>query len=363
MHKNCFRSFVVSLTILLPFTLQAKTVNLQNQTASLGFSPNAGAASIILKAINEAQLSIDAAAFVMTSDDIFTALVDAHNRGIDVRVVVDAKSANGNGSDVQALLDAKIPVKLNNEFRIMHNKYIVVDNKSVQTGSFNYSSNAEKRNAENVLLLENQPDIAELYTKNFERLFAGSKNLSNKNNYLSNYNTSYIEFIDKPIIDSFSVQINNGIVDVAFSKACNYIQDSPSAKSLVMQVIKNAKNSIYMAAYDFTDPDILNVLKDRQSNGVQLNIVLDYKANNNNNAISQLSNLGANINLNKKFNIMHNKYMIIDNNTIEIGSFNYTTSAENEQCNNILVFYSQKNLINNYMADWNMLYQTSIKNM
>ncbi len=364
--------FIVSIALFIPFMSNAKTVELVSQTAELGFSPNAGAGKLIVNAINEAKISIDVAALLITSDSIYTALVDSHNRGVRVRIVVDANSANTIGSDIQGLLDQNIPVKLNSEFRIMHNKYIVIDGSSVQTGSFNYSSSADKKNAENAIFLSQQPSIAKLYSDNFERLFAESNSNHNINQrqtqlgFLSEYLARESEFSIDEIFknrntDFSTFQLNNGVVDVAFSDACNYISSSPSAKNLVLQVIQNSKNNIYMAAYGFSDLDIINALKERQKNGVNVNIVLDYKANSKNSFFDELKILGANIYLNKKFSIMHNKYIIADNNTLELGSFNYTTSAEKDQCNNILVFYNQNSLISNYLDDWNMLYQTSIK--
>lgn len=370
MRKKCYKSFVVTLALFSPVLLNAKTVSLQSQTAELGFSPNAGAGNLIVNAIQNAKNSIDIAAFVLTSDDIFSALIDSHNRGVVIRVVIDAKSANMNGSDVQALLDQNIPVKLNSEFKIMHNKYIVIDKESVQTGSFNYSANADKRNAENALFLNNQPDIAKLYTDNFENLYANSKDIRSFYEIQEQSDSPWGRILREPLFSNKdllqkqnnfnSFQLKKGVVDVAFSNACNYIPSSPSAKKLILQVIKNAKNNIYMAAYDFSDPDILDALQESQKKGVHLNIVLDYKDNVNNSAVDTLRRLGSNVYLNKKFSIMHNKYIIADNNTLELGSFNYTTSAEKEQCNNILVFYDQSILINQYMDDWNMLYQTSM---
>jgi phosphatidylserine/phosphatidylglycerophosphate/cardiolipin synthase-like enzyme len=372
MRINRLSGFIVSLALFVPFISNAKTVNLANQTADLGFSPNAGAGNLVVNAISEAQTSIDVAALLITSEGIYTALVDAHNRGVNVRIVVDANSANTPGSDVQALIDQNIPVKLNSEFRIMHNKYIVIDGNSVQTGSFNYSSNADKKNAENAIFLNEQPDIAKLYSDNFERLFADSNSINNINElqtkagFLSEYllresEFSIEEMLKKSSTNFSTFRLKDGVVDVAFSDACNYIPSSPSAKNLVLQVIRNAKNNIYMAAYGFSDPDIISALKDSQKSGVNINIVLDYKSNNRNSSVDDLRSLGSNIYLNKKFSIMHNKYIVADSNTLELGSFNYTTSAETQQCNNILVFYNQTTLINNYLNDWNMLYQTSMK--
>ncbi|APJ03588.1 phospholipase D-like domain-containing protein [Silvanigrella aquatica] len=363
---------LLSIAFSFPLLSEAKTVNLLQQEAHLGFSPNAGALQLIVDAIQGAQKSIDMATLLITSDSIYNALIDSHNRGVKIRIVVDSKSANTSGSDVQRLIDNNIAVKLNSEFRIMHNKYFIIDGQSVETGSFNYSENADKRNAENAIFLYNQPNIAKLYSEIFERLFADSNKLNNVYDYneypneISNYDHFSIENTYEYSAKSKNMEtkifeIEKGKVDVAFSKACNYINDSQSAKDLVLNVIKNSKNSIYMAAYNFSDPDIIAFLKIAQKNGVQLNIVLDYKANYSNSAVDNLKELGANIYLNKKFNIMHNKYIISDNDTVEFGSFNYTSSANEDQCNNVLVFYKQNDLTKYYMEDWNMLYQTSKK--
>lgn len=356
--------FIASVSCFFSFFSNALTVNINNQNVLLGFSPNEGAKSLVIESIQNAKSSIDMAALVITSDDIFNSLIEAHNRGVLIRIVVDANSANVSGSDVKALLDRNIQVKLNNKFRIMHNKYIVIDKKSVQTGSFNYSSNADRKNAENAIFLNDQPSIASIYTSNFEKLYADSEVINNINYYnlQSNFEKNMEEvFLNKDSSSYKSFIINNGIVDVAFSEACNYVPSSVSAKNLILQVIESAKQSIYLAAYGFSDPDIMSALKLSQKRGVTLNIILDYKSNFKNNNINELKSLGANIYLNKKFSIMHNKYIIADNNTLEIGSFNYTASADKDQCNNILVFYNQNSLVNNYMQDWQMLYETSIK--
>jgi phosphatidylserine/phosphatidylglycerophosphate/cardiolipin synthase-like enzyme len=53
----------------------------------------------------------------------------------------------------------------------MHNKFLVIDDTHVQTGSFNYTMSAQQRNAENVVVLWNQPDTAAAYTREWERLW------------------------------------------------------------------------------------------------------------------------------------------------------------------------------------------------
>jgi len=53
----------------------------------------------------------------------------------------------------------------------MHNKFMVVDGDAVQTGSFNYTTSAATRNAENVLVVQDSPELAKAYQSEFKRLW------------------------------------------------------------------------------------------------------------------------------------------------------------------------------------------------
>ena len=57
----------------------------------------------------------------------------------------------------------------------MHNKFMVIDSATVQTGSFNYTNSAEHKNAENVLVLRDNPEIASRYLKEWQRLWDESQ--------------------------------------------------------------------------------------------------------------------------------------------------------------------------------------------
>lgn len=64
--------------------------------------------------------------------------------------------------------------RLNARYAIMHNKFMVVDGDTVQTGSFNYTASANSRNAENALLVQNAPVLAGTYQAEFNRLWRES---------------------------------------------------------------------------------------------------------------------------------------------------------------------------------------------
>jgi phosphatidylserine/phosphatidylglycerophosphate/cardiolipin synthase-like enzyme len=137
-----------------------------------GFSPGGSAQSLILDAINDAEHSVDLAAYSFTSKPVSLALLAAQKRGVVVRVLADEKANNTQYTAVTFLANQGVSVRLNRKYKIMHNKFAVIDNQSVQTGSFNYSAAADKSNAENVVFLRDSPATAQAYTKEFNRLWA-----------------------------------------------------------------------------------------------------------------------------------------------------------------------------------------------
>lgn len=100
------------------------------------------------------------------------ALDNASQRGIRVRVVADAKDNGGRYSAVTWLKHKGIPVRLNDRYAIQHNKFMVIDGVTTQTGSFNYTSSAVKRNAENTIVIWNEPSTAQAYQGEFNRLWS-----------------------------------------------------------------------------------------------------------------------------------------------------------------------------------------------
>lgn len=142
-----------------------------------GFSPGGSATRLILTAINNASASIDVAAYSFTSKPIALALIDASKRGVTVRVVADEK-ANSRYTSITYLANHGIAVRKNGRYAIMHNKFMILDGKSVETGSYNYTSSAEKRNAENAVLITGVPNLAANYTGEFNRLWGESEAVS-----------------------------------------------------------------------------------------------------------------------------------------------------------------------------------------
>ena len=99
------------------------------------------------------------------------ALRDAHRRGVQVFVVIDAGEAAKSYSAGRFLANERVPVRTNARYTLQHNKFIVADGTVVQTGSFNYTAAAAERNAENVLVVGNAPALGAQYTREWRRLW------------------------------------------------------------------------------------------------------------------------------------------------------------------------------------------------
>jgi phosphatidylserine/phosphatidylglycerophosphate/cardiolipin synthase-like enzyme len=85
--------------------------------------------------------------------------------------VVDAGEAAKAYSAARFLANERVPVRANARHALQHNKFIVADGTAVQTGSFNYTSSAAERNAENVLVVRNAPALAAQYGAEWRRLW------------------------------------------------------------------------------------------------------------------------------------------------------------------------------------------------
>lgn len=137
----------------------------------VGFSPDGTSLPLVIQAINSAKKSIHMAAYSFTSKPVADALLAASKRGVDVKVVADEKSNSGKYSATTYLANNKVPVKLDGNYPIFHHKFMVLDGVNLETGSFNYSAAAATKNAENVLVLWNVPQIASTYDKEWTKLW------------------------------------------------------------------------------------------------------------------------------------------------------------------------------------------------
>ncbi len=153
----------------------------------VGFSPEGGGESLVVKVIHTAKKTIRLSAYSFTSPVIVGSLLEAKRRGVDVAVVVDHKNnisqdASGKAkAALNLLVNAGIPTRTISRYAIHHDKFIVVDGMHVETGSFNYSAAAAKSNSENVLVVWANPQIAATYLQHWQSRYEQGRD------YISSY--------------------------------------------------------------------------------------------------------------------------------------------------------------------------------
>ncbi|MFE0758752.1 phospholipase D family protein [Inquilinus sp. NPDC058860] len=139
------------------------------------FTPGQDCTSFITARIGVAERSVLVQAYSFTAPEIAQALAAAKARGVDVRVILDGSQETDRYSVATYFQNHGLTPLIDDQVAAAHNKVIVVDGRDVFTGSFNFTRSAQSRNAENVLLVANNPALAKAYIENWERRAAVSR--------------------------------------------------------------------------------------------------------------------------------------------------------------------------------------------
>ncbi|QRK09574.1 endonuclease [Archangium violaceum] len=134
------------------------------------FSPGEDPLRAIVRLIGEARGSADVCVFTLTDDRITRALMEAHEKGVRLRVVSDGDKALDPGSDIHRLREAGVPVRVDRTQAHMHHKFAVFDRMRLLTGSYNWTRSAADQNHENVLVSDD-PRLVQPFCRAFDDLW------------------------------------------------------------------------------------------------------------------------------------------------------------------------------------------------
>jgi phosphatidylserine/phosphatidylglycerophosphate/cardiolipin synthase-like enzyme len=165
-RRQITRAFILICLLSCPFSANAQQASLSQANWQVYFSPRGGATSAIVQILDNAKSNVLVQAYSFTSQPIAEAIVRAHERGVKVQVLLDKSQKTQKYTAAHFLVQAGIPVLIDDSHAIAHNKVIMIDNSIVVTGSFNFTKAAEDRNAENLLLLQSK-ELAACYADNW----------------------------------------------------------------------------------------------------------------------------------------------------------------------------------------------------
>lgn len=169
MKKIRFIAIIVGVTIGFLVTasaVHAETVFSPPPAVAVCFTPGEDCDKALIAEINSAQSTVRMAAYSMTSESIADALIAARQRGVKVWVVLDKGQWKARKAQGHRMREHGVGVRYDGEHQLMHNKFVVIDIQQTATGSYNFTKSAQKRNAENMLFIDDK-DTAQEYADNW----------------------------------------------------------------------------------------------------------------------------------------------------------------------------------------------------
>lgn len=293
----------------------------------------------LVEAIADAQRSIDAALFELNSVPVTNALIAAHERGVEVRIVTDDEHGldiiEAPDSTVPDLEDAGIQVVDDDRTALMHNKFFVIDGTYVWTGSTNITHNGMYNNNNNAMLIRSSR-LAQYYTAEFEEMFLNK------------------EFgKTSPVQAGLTVNVDGTPFEV-------YFESEGEAGQRLWELIDQAQDVRFMAfsftsSLDWEDASgqefsVMERLAERAEAGeVTWQGIIESSSRSfteplfcaNSDRIRQDGNP----------DILHHKVFIIDESIVVMGSFNFSGNAANNNDENLLIIHNPS-IANAYLSEF-----------
>lgn len=285
----------------------------------------------VVASIDSARLSVDAAIYSLSLDSVRLALIHAFRRGVQVRIVME--SDNMDGKDPQALIDAGIPMLGDRQEGLMHDKFVVIDRSIVWTGSMNFTNDGAYSDNNNLIRI-NSTKVAQDYETEFDEMF-----VDDKFGAKANTTTPYPR-----------VTIEGTPLDIYFSP-------DDHVQAALIDLLDNAQSSIYFLAYSFTADPLGEAMRQRAAAGVKVSGVMEAEqvASNAGTEFDAFRAAGLDVRLDGNRGQMHHKVMIIDNQIVVTGSYNFTASAENTNDENLMVIYDP-DIAQQYLKEFQRVY-------
>jgi phosphatidylserine/phosphatidylglycerophosphate/cardiolipin synthase-like enzyme len=269
--------------------------------------------------IDSAEESVDVAAYDLDLETVVDALIRAQRDEVQVRLVTDV--ANAEQEAIARLREAQIPVvtRPGDGWAIMHNKFVVVDEVWVWTGSWNLTENGTYRNNNNAVLIASR-SVAENYTAEFEEMYSGL------------FGPSSPADTPHPIVNIQGEETETR-VEIYFSPEDQVIDH-------ILRTLSEARSHVRFMAFQFTSEELADALVDLKEDGIEVEGVMEARyAGSSYSQYDRLRSGGVNVLGDSNPYIMHHKVFIVDDQTVILGSYNFTGSAEENNDENVLIVH------------------------
>jgi phosphatidylserine/phosphatidylglycerophosphate/cardiolipin synthase-like enzyme len=286
----------------------------------------------LASAIDQARISVDVAIYDLNLWSLRDALISAHRRGVLVRLVTE--SDNMDEPEIQELKEAGIQVLGDRRGGLMHDKFVIIDRLEVWTGSMNFTTGGGYLDNNNLIRVRSSK-LAEDYTHEFEQMFVDD-----------HFGPSKAAGTPNP-----SFTLDGSLIEVYFSPEDGTLEH-------ILTAVNSARESIYFLAYSFTSDELSQALIEQSQAGVTVAGVFDEDQYlfNTGTEFDNLLNAGVDVRLDGNPRLMHHKIIIIDQQVVITGSYNFSNNAEHNNDENTLIIHNQ-DITAQYLAEFQQVYE------
>ncbi len=289
--------------------------------------------------IRRCRLSFDAAFYEVSSPVIVDALLDAHGRGVRIRLVVEHDTVAA--AETQRLVAAGIPVVADENPGLMHNKFAIIDGCILWTGSYNPTPRGVTRHDNNALAVDSR-ELADIFLAEFlemfdDRIFGNARDRG----------------VFAPLRLRHSVTVGTARLGAFFSP-------EDGVERRICERLRRARRSVRFLAFSFTSSAIAAEMASCARRGVSVSGVVERDGSAawySQYVRMRIEGIDVKLDTNDD-GYMHHKVIIIDDETVIVGSYNFTANASRNNDENLL-FIDDPGIAAEYLAEFLRIYRTA----
>lgn len=268
--------------------------------------------------IDSATKTLDGAFYDIDDAGAVQAFIRAKQRGVRVRLVTETDDMMEKNNptvprrSIAALRAAGIEIRDDKQAGLMHHKFMVVDNLTVWTGSLNLTTSSMFHHNNNSVMVKS-PQLAANYNAEFGRMF------------------------EQGIFTPNDHPIPNPVVNVSGIQIQTFFSPGGNAMPTVHELLRRATKNIRFMAFSMTDKEILKIMLEKKAAGVKVEGVFDECLIPQYSIFFELKKAGVLALGDGNQALMHHKVIIIDDQVVVTGSYNFSKSAQTKNQENMLI--------------------------
>jgi phosphatidylserine/phosphatidylglycerophosphate/cardiolipin synthase-like enzyme len=304
--------------------------------SSRGISAGKNPENQLINTINRAEKKFYGAFYDISSLRVADALVKARKRGVEIRIVTEDDNLQDDA--VKRLRDGGIPVVSDNRRGLMHNKFAVIDDSILWTGSYNLTRNGAWKNNNNAIKIYSRA-LARIYLHEFNemfdrRIFGNRKEKGPFGNLGKKY---YVKIGKTPVNAYFAPEDN--------------------VERIILRRLHRAKRSIRFMAFSFTSDRIGETVIRKHDEGLDVKGIFERNGTGSRHSeYVKMKIEGVPVKRDRNRNNMHHKVFIIDEKIVITGSYNFSRNANRNNDENILII-SNREIARTYLDEFRRLYR------